>query len=67
MVSKELDNTLSEKAYINLMGLNESGEGEEKESFIYKLSSKESIRKNNFGDVCVRDSSERNSSRRTTP
>ena len=55
MVSKELDNTLSEKAYINLMGLNESGEGEEKESFIYKLSSKESIRKNNFGDVCVRD------------
>ena len=50
-----IDNSANEEAYRKLMGLDLSGNGNVKDSFIYKISSKESIKNNNFGDVCVRE------------
>jgi len=50
-----INKTLYEKAYRNLMNLDDSGEGNEKESFIYKISSKNLIIENYFGDKSVRE------------
>ncbi len=47
--------TSYDKAYRNLMNLDDSGEGNEKESFIYKISSKSAITQNNYGDISVRE------------
>lgn len=51
----EIDNSPNESAYRNLMGLDLNGEGDVTVSFMYNISSKESIKKNNYGDVCVRE------------
>lgn len=51
----ENDNSANENAYRNLMGLDVNGEGDVKASFMYKISSKPSIKNNIFGDVCVRE------------
>lgn len=55
MEEKEIVNIENEKAYRYLMNLNDEGEGNEKESIIYKISSKNSITINQYGDKCVRE------------
>jgi len=55
MEEKEIVNIENEKAYRYLMNLNDEGDGNEKESIIYKISSKNSIKINQYGDRCVRE------------